>query len=120
MADAPVPAPSLRNPFSFGPATRTAHPAPMHDGMVHATIASDSAPALLPPSLPALTLMGIAEETTASVTRRTAVIAGEGDALYMVTDGQAVGSRYKVTRIGVDAVELEDLLTKGYRRIAMR
>jgi len=25
-----------------------------------------------------------------------------------------------VTKIGADAVELEDLLTKGYRRIALR
>ena len=29
----------------------------------------------------------------------------------MVTEGQPVGSRYKVTKIGADAVELEDLLT---------
>ena len=64
--------------------------------------------------------MGIAEETTAAGPRRTAVIGGDGDTIYMVTEGQEVGSRYKVTKIGADAVELEDVLTKGYRRIAMR
>jgi hypothetical protein len=37
-----------------------------------------------------------------------------------VVEGQAVGDRYRVTKIGVDAVELEDLVTKGYRRIALR
>jgi len=37
-----------------------------------------------------------------------------------VTEGQAIGDRYKVTKIGADAVELEDLLTKAYRRLALR
>jgi Tfp pilus assembly protein PilP len=85
--------------------------------MVHATVAPDAG-AFTPP-LPALTLMGIAEEAVAAGPRRTAVIA-DGDIIYMVVEGQAVGTRYKVTKIGADAVELEDLLTKGYRRIALR
>jgi hypothetical protein len=38
----------------------------------------------------------------------------------MVTEGQPVGDRYKVTKIGADAVELEDILTKAYRRLALR
>jgi len=64
--------------------------------------------------------MGIAEESTPAGPRRTAVIGGEGDALYMVREGDAVGDRYRVTKIGADAVELEDVLTKGYRRLALR
>ena len=48
-------------------------------------------PRPLAPPLPVLTLMGIAEETTAAGPRRTAVIGGDGDTIYMVTEGQAVG-----------------------------
>ena len=118
MAQAPVPEPNPRNPFAFGVATRPARPALNHDA---ARLAVEIAPAMpmLPP-LPALTLMGIAEETTPGGPRRTAVIAGDGETLYMVAEGQPVGDRYKVTKIGADAVELEDILTHGYRRIAMR
>ena len=48
--------------------------------------------AVLPPPLPALTLMGIAEETTAAGPRRTAVIGGDGDAIYH-GDRRAAGRR---------------------------
>ena len=116
MADAPVPDTNPRNPFSFAPAPRAART----DGLVRAAVVPDAAPAPLPPPLPVLTLMGVAEETLPVGVRRTAIIGGEGDTLYMVVEGQAVGDRYRVTKIGVDAVELEDLLTKGYRRIALR
>jgi hypothetical protein len=121
LAQAPVPDQSPRNPFSFG-LSRT-HAAgsralPATTGMVRAADAPDAAP--VAPPLPALTLMGIAEETTPAGPRRTAVIGGDGDAIYMVVEGEPVGGRYKVTKIGADAVELEDLLTKAYRRIAMR
>jgi hypothetical protein len=37
-----------------------------------------------------------------------------------VVEGDAVADRYTVTKIGADAVELEDQVTKGYRRIALR
>ena len=120
MAKAPVPDPSPRNPFTFGVPARAARPAVSPQGMVHAAVAPDAAPMAYAPPLPPLTLMGIAEETTAAGPKRTAVIGGEGDTIYMVVEGQPVGTRYRVTRIGADAVELEDLLTKGYRRIALR
>ena len=137
MAKAPVPDPSPRNPFTFGlPARGPAASNSMMGkaGMVRATVALDAAPAYAP-LLPTLTLMGIAEETTAAGPKRTAVIAlreaqggpelsrgvgGDGETIYMVAEGELVGARYKVTKIGADAVELEDLSTKGYRRIAMR
>jgi hypothetical protein len=35
-------------------------------------------------------------------------------------EGQAFAGRYRVTKIGADAVELEDLLTGGFRRLALR
>jgi hypothetical protein len=117
MADAPEPDTNPRNPFSFAPAPRAARAA---DGLVHAAVVPEAAAAVLPPPLPALTLMGVAEETLPAGVRRTAIIGGEADTIYMVVEGQPVGDRYKVTKIGVDAVELEDVVTKGYRRLALR
>src|SRR5215203_6035876 len=88
MAQAPVPDPNPRNPFSFGLTPRIARAA-RPEALIHgASIADGPPPAPLPPPLPALTLMGIAEETTASGPRRTAVIGGDGDAIYMVTEGE--------------------------------
>jgi hypothetical protein len=119
MAQAPVPENSPRNPFAFGGALRAAAVAP-----AHAAAPVIEAPAALLPPIPALTLMGIAEETVPGGVRRTAIISlGEGadaNPIAMVMEGEAVGDRYKVTKIGADAVELEDLLTRAYRRIAMR
>jgi Tfp pilus assembly protein PilP len=117
MSQAPVPERNARNPFSFAP--RASRVAPRE--VVHAAnVADEPAPMAAPPPLPPLMLMGIAEEAAAAGPRRTAIIAGDGDALFMVTEGQPVGDRYKVTKIGADAVELEDLVSKGYRRLALR
>ena len=113
MAQAPVPDANPRNPFSFGAPPRVAH-AP-----VRAAVADEPA-APLPPPLPALILMGVAEETTAAGPRRTAVIGGDGDTIYMVGEGDAVGERYRVRKISADAVELEDVVTNAYRRLALR
>jgi Tfp pilus assembly protein PilP len=124
MAQAPVPAQSLRNPFSFGMsrAARTPSAAAMfgNAGTVHAAVASDAPSTPFTAPLPVLTLMGVAEESAGNAVRRTAVVGGDRDTVYMVVEGQPVGDRYRVTKIGADAVELEDLLTHGYRRIAMR
>ena len=119
MAQAPVPDPSPRNPFAFGAPARPAR-AENNSGMVRAAVANDAPPAVYVAPLPRLTLMGIAEEAGAAGPKRTAVIGGDGDAIHIVMEGEPVGTRYKVTKIGADAVELEDLLTKGYRRIALR
>jgi hypothetical protein len=132
MAQAPSPGVTNRNPFSFGTA-RAARSAP---SAAHATAAAttdtDAAPIVSPPPL---TLMGVAEEIRATGPHRTAIIAlrqaqgdpeqsrgvgGDGDTIFMVGEGDAVGDRYRVTKIGADAVELEDLQTKAYRRLALR
>ena len=116
MAQAPVPESHPRNPFAFGAIprqTRAAQP-------LVAAMVDEAAPAFVPPPPPALTLMGIAEEYVIGGYRRTAVIGGDGDAIFMVIEGDRVGERYKVTKIGADAVELEDLVNKGYRRLALR
>src|SRR5205823_1752480 len=55
MAQAPIPEPHLRNPFSFGLAPHA--PRLAGDRLVHAAVAAD--PPALVPALPALTLMGI-------------------------------------------------------------
>jgi len=118
IAQAPVPDPQSRNLFSFAaPASRAPRlPSPT----VHAAVAdAEPAPVFTAP-LPALTLMGIAEDATPAGPRRTAIISGDGDTLFMVTEGQAVGDRYRVNKIGADAVELEDVVTKAYRRLALR
>jgi hypothetical protein len=113
MAQAPVPDQNPRNPFAFGAAPRASH-AP-----VIAAVAEEPA-APLPPPLPALILMGIAEDTTPAGPRRTAIIGGDGDTVYMVAEGDAVGDRYRVKKIGADAVELEDVVSNAYRRLALR
>jgi len=115
MAQAPVPDSSHRNPFSFSAAAHVAHVAPAAQA-----VADLPAAAPLPPPLPALILMGVAEDTTPAGPRRTAVIGGDGDTIYMVGEGDAVGERYRVRKIGMDAIELEDVVTKAYRRLALR
>ena len=117
MAQAPAPDEHSRNPFSFAARPLISRDA-NRGSLVVAAVAAEPAPAVL--AVPALTLMGVAEETVPGGVRRTAVIGGDGDTIYLVIEGQPVGERYKVTKIGADAVELEDLLTHGYRRIAMR
>ena len=116
MASAPAPESHPRNPFAFGEMPRQARPSQP----VAAAAAIDAPPVVFVPPPPALVLMGIAEESVIGGFRRTAVIGGDGDAIFMVTEGDRVGDRYKVTKIGADAVELEDLVNKGYRRLALR
>jgi len=118
MAQAPTPDPHPRNPFAFGGAPRAAH-GPAAAATAQAAVAEEIA-APLPPPLPALVLMGVAEETTPAGPRRTAVIGGDGDRIYMVGEGDALGERYRVKKIGADAVELEDIVSKAYRRLALR
>jgi len=116
LAVAPVPELHPRNPFNFAPVA-AARRAPA--GAVRAAV-QDNTPAPPPAAIVPLSLMGIAEDPSPQGPRRTAIIGGPGDALYMVTEGQAVGDRYRVTAIGADAVELKDLQTGGIRRLAMR
>jgi lipoprotein-anchoring transpeptidase ErfK/SrfK len=116
MAHAPVPEANPRNPFAFADTPRRPRG---ESGLVQAAVAAE-APAPVAPAAPALLLIGVAEDASPAGPRRTAIISGTGGALYMVTEGDAVADRYTVTRIGADAVELEDVVTKGYRRLALR
>jgi hypothetical protein len=114
LAQAPAPDIHPRNPFSFA-APRAVRPANASSKAAAADVSPE--PQLV---VPALLLMGIAEEPSPDGPHRTAVIGGAGDALYMVIPGQTVADRYQVTAIGADAVELKDLITGGYRRLALR
>jgi hypothetical protein len=113
MQQAPVPDRNPRNPFAFAEVA----PKPRAAEVVHATVADSPAVA---PAPPPLTLMGMAEDETPQGVRRTAVISGAADAVYMVTEGETLIGRYRVAKIGADAIELDDLVTHGVRRLAMR
>jgi hypothetical protein len=114
LGEAPTPSPHARNPFQF-----EARPSRASRGPVSGPAAMpETVP--VPPAPPALTLMGIAATTTAAGPERTAILGGPADAVYMVTVGQRIADRYEVTAIGADAVELKDLTTGGYRRLALR
>lgn len=115
LAAAPAPQSPLRNPFSF--AVREAsvpRTAPRHDA---ASAQSLVAPA---PSEPVLELAGIAEEKTDAGGKRTAMITAPGEQLFLVTEGQELAGRYRVSAVGADAVELKDLVTGVTRRLALR
>lgn len=118
-AGAPAPSAAVRNPFAFGAlnAPGTRHQ-PSGTGIVQATVASDAGPAGPPP--PVLVLMGIAEDTAGTALHRTAIVGDAAETIYMLVEGDSFAGRYKVTKIGADAVELEDLTTKAFRRIAMK
>jgi hypothetical protein len=117
LAQAPSPQPQPRNPFSFASARAPRHLA-SSGGPAQVDAATPDPASVAGP--PPLVLMGIAEEPSSEGPHRTAVIGGTGDELYMVMEGQMVADRYKVKTIGVDAIELEDTVTGGFRRLAMR
>ena len=115
LTNAPAPAVNARNLFSFAPIA-TPHAPAAHRSSVTPEI--DAAP-MPPPPLP-LTLMGIAENPSPTGPARTAILGGTTDEIYMVTVGQTIAGRYSVTAIGADAIELKDLATGGFRRLALK
>jgi hypothetical protein len=93
---------SSRNPFTFGraqPARRSASVGAAHEppGV------NSSAPPRA--EVPAVRLVGLAEDPGPDGPLRTAIIAGSGG-LQFATVGDAVGAGYRVTAIRADAVEL--------------
>ncbi|MBI2832928.1 MAG: hypothetical protein HYX76_00700 [Acidobacteria bacterium] len=105
-----------RDPFTFAPVVRKAPRV--------TPVAAAFAPVALPePPRPAVTLVGIAEETPdlshAESKRRTAVISAF-DQLFMVKEGELVTPRFRVAAIGTDVVELVDLTDHTAFRIALK
>jgi hypothetical protein len=109
LAVAPAPGAAIRNPFAFA-ARELPPPA------VRKTAASpDPAPVADVPPEPDLVLIGMAEDGTT----RTAII-GSGEELLMAAEGQTVAGRYRVAKVGPDAVELLDLTNGATRRLFLR
>jgi hypothetical protein len=114
LAAAPAPDSPRRNPFMFA----------MREPAVRAVAApripavAISAPATEPDLV--MELVGIAEQKTDAGLKRTAMIGAPGDQLFMVSEGQELAGRYRVSAVGADAVELKDLLTGSTRRLALR
>lgn len=107
----PHPRQTERNPFEFAPR------APRLDARV-TTAAIGTAQPIVPPG-PKLTLDGIAEDEAPNGPVRTAIISAAGQ-LFLVKEGGLVTPRYRVARIGADAVELEDLLDGTPLRIGLK
>ncbi len=99
---APRPRQPSRNPFGFSSPSAPAAPA-------LPTVSPSEPPVESPlgPTLPALDLLGIAADVDrpSGDTVRTAVIAGR-DWLWLVREGESIGSDLEVRRIGEDVVEL--------------
>jgi hypothetical protein len=105
-----------RNLFAFRAGAPRA-PQPAFASAPQPAISEAAAPSM--PALPSLKLVGIAEDTDADIAIRTAIISGEGQ-LYMVKEGEIVTTRYRVTTITPDVVELVDLIDNSIRRLALR
>jgi Tfp pilus assembly protein PilP len=89
-----------RNPFAFGSSV----PGQPGAGAPSMPDASTLPEAPLPLPEPDLKLLGIAADAK---TGRTAVISAAGD-LVLAKEGETIAERYRVTRVGEDAVDLVD------------
>lgn len=67
---------------------------------------------------PPLKLVGIAEDGPDTALVRTAILSGFGD-LFLAKEGDAVTSRYRVSRISSDAVELVDSADQTTLRLGL-
>ena len=108
----PQPRQTERNPFEFASRVqrldvRAAEPATIQP-----------ARPIVPPG-PKLTLDGIAEDAAPGGPVRTAIISAAGQ-LFLVKEGGSVTTRYRVSRVGADAVELEDLLEGASLTIGLK
>ena len=72
-----------------------------------------------PPPLPPMRLIGISEDPGSNGPERKAMITGDGR-LFIAKEGDTVMTRYKVTRISADVVELADIEDGTVRRLALR
>jgi hypothetical protein len=107
-----APAPRAgRNPFEFDapPAPPAAAP--------RETPAEPAAPA--PPPRPIFALSGIAEHTIDGALVRTAVLSGFGQ-IFFAKAGDTVATRYEVTAVGADAIEMRDTVDGRVFRLGLR
>jgi hypothetical protein len=100
--------PVTRNLFQFAPRTSRVTPVPQEI----------QAPLPLVPILPAVKLLGVAEDTIGASPRRTAILTLDGE-LLLVREGETFGARYRVTRVGPDVAEIEDTSDNHTFRVAL-
>lgn len=91
-----------RNPFNFG--ARQAPPGPVAPREPAPAPMQEFAAPPVPPSLPPVTLSGIAEDRSGERVERTAVLSSPSGVL-LVREGDDVLGQYRVERIEADAVE---------------
>jgi hypothetical protein len=108
LAAAPALQTPVRNPFAFEVRETAPPPRPRPVTETPAFIQRLIAE-------PELVLLGVAQEGNV----RTAMIESAGE-LLMVTEGQTVTARYRVGKVGPDAVELIDLGTGATRRLVLK
>jgi len=105
LAVAPAPRSAIRNPFEFV----------VLQPRVTVSRKTMAPPIVEAPPEPNLVLIGLAEDGSS----RTAMIES-GDELVMATEGQTIVARYRVVKVGADAVELADLVTGTTRRLFLK
>ncbi|MFL6279182.1 MAG: hypothetical protein ACJ731_03665 [Vicinamibacterales bacterium] len=105
LAVAPAPRATIRNPFEFVELQPrvTVSRKPIEPPVIEA------------PPEPNLVLIGVAEDGAT----RTAMIES-GDELVMAAEGETVVARYRVVKVGADAIELVDLVTGTTRRLFLK
>jgi hypothetical protein len=108
LAVAPAPRATIRNPFEFV----VLEPRPT---VGIRTPVAPAPPVVDVPPEPNLVLIGLAEDGST----RTAMIES-GDELVMATVGQTIVNRYRVEKVGADAIELIDLVTGTTRRLFLK
>ena len=108
LAGAPAPSTAIRNPFAFA-AREESEPALVRRAPLQPAVVVGEPPE------PDLVLIGVAEEGAT----RTAMLSS-GDELLMATEGQTIVGRYRVAKVGADAVELVDLVTGATRRLLLK
>ena len=103
-----------RNLFQFTSARQPVVLAPTKPAL------TEAAPVVpIAPAAPPFKLIGIAEDAGEAGIMRTAIVSAPGQ-LFLVKEGQNVTLRYRVTKIGGDAVDLEDLGDHTTLRLALK
>jgi hypothetical protein len=119
----PVPA-SSRNPFRYATpvpvATTPSKPSSVVSAMVQPLADAARSALTAVAERPALHLVGVAETRTpdGKITR-TAIVSGLRQ-LFLVKEGEAVAGRFKVGRIGAQAIDLVDLIDGSSTTITLR
>ena len=69
---------------------------------------------------PQLDLLGVGEDLREGHRVRTAIVGGPNRELWILQEGEMLGLRYRVARIGTEAAELVDVSTGAPRRLFLR